>query len=208
MREQSQSIWKRRESCWSRHVPRTAGLTEKQKAFVAEYLIDMNATAAARRAGYKGRHVDSIACRLVSKSHVQAAISTAQAERAQRLKIDADAVLQEVATIAFQHIVEMTDKGPKLRPAAVQHPDAGKAVAAMKIKRRPAHGDQPAVEILEFRMHNKLDALRDLMRHLGMFQAEGPPVGAAPGAINVVEVVLVDGDRVNSARPELGAEQS
>jgi len=191
-------------------VPRAVELTPKQERFVQEYLLDLNAAAAYKRAGYiaRGNAAESAASRLLRNVKVQAAVTAAQAERAQHLKIDANAVLQEVAIIAFQHIVDMTQEGPKLRPAAVQHPDAGKAVASVKLKRRPPHADQPAVEILEFRMHNKLDALRDLMRHLGMFQSEVQPVGAAPAVIEVVEVVLADGGRVDSARPELRAEQS
>jgi phage terminase small subunit len=146
-------------------VPRAVGLTEKQKRFVAEYLIDLNATAAARRAGYRGSHVDSVACHLLSKKQVVAAVRAAQAERSRRLQIDADAVLQEVAAIAFADIVEMTERGPRLLPTFLMSPGAGKAIASMKVRREP-----DGTETVEFRMHNKNEALRNLVRHLGLLK--------------------------------------
>jgi len=75
-----------------------ARLTDKQKRFVAEYLVDMNATAASIRAGYK--NPDS-GRQLIAKSHVAAAIAEAQNERSRRTNITADRVLNEIAKVAF-----------------------------------------------------------------------------------------------------------
>jgi phage terminase small subunit len=75
-------------------------LTPKQVRFVEEYLLDMNATAAARRAGYKGNNVDSVASRLVSKSHVQDEITRQQSLRSERTQITQDMVLQRLWDIA------------------------------------------------------------------------------------------------------------
>lgn len=76
-----------------------AKLTDKQKAFVTEYLVDLNATQAAIRAGYKGKNVDDIACQLLRKTQVAQAIQEAMKKREQRTEITADQVLQEIANI-------------------------------------------------------------------------------------------------------------
>lgn len=69
-------------------------LTPKQAAFVREYLIDLNATQAAIRAGYSEKTAYSQGQRLLKNAEVQAAIAKAQAQRAKRLQLTADDVLK------------------------------------------------------------------------------------------------------------------
>jgi hypothetical protein len=73
----------------------TQGLTAKQSAFIEEYAIDMNASAAATRAGYSAKTAKEHATRLLTNVHVAAAIAEARAERSIRTNITADRVLQE-----------------------------------------------------------------------------------------------------------------
>src|ERR1019366_819395 len=77
-------------------------LTERQKAFVGEYLIDLNATAAYKRAGYEagGNAAESAASRLLRNVKVQAAIQSAMAERAKRTQSTADEVVLRWLSIA------------------------------------------------------------------------------------------------------------
>jgi phage terminase small subunit len=62
-------------------------LTPKQQRFVEEYLKDLNATAAARRAGYSSKNADKIGPELLGKTRVSEAIVAAKAERAARCKL-------------------------------------------------------------------------------------------------------------------------
>lgn len=71
-------------------------MTPKQQRFVAEYLLDLNATAAALRSGYK--HPD-IGRRLVTKSHVEKAIQAAQQKRAKRTELTMDEVIEDFREI-------------------------------------------------------------------------------------------------------------
>ena len=73
------------------------GLKPKQQAFVREYLIDLNATAAYKRAGYRGSQAafEANAARLIGNDRVQAAVDAALAERNKRTEITADLVVQE-----------------------------------------------------------------------------------------------------------------
>ncbi len=75
-------------------------LKGKQQAFVEEYLKDLNATAAARRAGYSERNADKIGPELLGKTRVAEAIQAALAARSQRTQVDADYVLAHLRTEA------------------------------------------------------------------------------------------------------------
>ena len=68
-------------------------LTPKQERFVEEYLVDLNATAAGKRAGYK--NIDS-GRQLVTKSHVLEAIKAKQEKRAKRMSVTQDYVLERL----------------------------------------------------------------------------------------------------------------
>ncbi len=88
-------------------MARKGELTEKQKPFVEEYLVDLNAAAAYRRAGYKVSK-EAIAKleghRLLTKPLIIAAVSAAQGKRSQRTQITADQVLAELARIGFSRM--------------------------------------------------------------------------------------------------------
>ena len=81
-------------------TPAPQALSRKQQAFVREYLLDLNATAAYKRAGYKctGRAAENAASRMLGFVGVKAAINAALAERNQRTEITADLVVQETWT--------------------------------------------------------------------------------------------------------------
>ena len=68
-------------------------VTPRQAAFVGEYLIDLNASAAAVRAGYSQRRAQEIGYQLLHKPTVAEAIQKALAERTERVKLDADWVV-------------------------------------------------------------------------------------------------------------------
>ena len=83
-------------------------MTPRQRRFVEEYLIDLNATQAAKRAGYNptwGRE-------LVHKPEVAAAIESAQEKRAQRTRVSADRVVTEIAKVAFGDPRRLFSWGP------------------------------------------------------------------------------------------------
>lgn len=77
-----------------------APLTPKQAAFVREYMVDLNATQAAIRAGYSPRTAYRIGYQNVHKPAIAAAIEAAKRERAERTQITADEVIERLAAIA------------------------------------------------------------------------------------------------------------
>lgn len=84
-------------------------MTKKQKRFVEEYLIDLNATQAAIRAGYSPATAKEIGCENLTKPNISEAIAKAMAERSRRTGVNQDRVLQELAKIAFAKITDAVD---------------------------------------------------------------------------------------------------
>lgn len=82
-------------------------LTPKQERFVSEYLIDLNATQAAIRAGYSEANASKIASELLDKTHVKSAVDEALKKRAEKTDITAERVLAEIANMAFYDPAEI-----------------------------------------------------------------------------------------------------
>ncbi len=74
-------------------------MTPKQKRFVEEYLLDLNATAAAKRAGYSKRTAYAQGQRLLKNVEIAAAIQKAQKARSERTKIDQDWVIERLVGV-------------------------------------------------------------------------------------------------------------
>jgi len=91
-----------------------AKLTEKQRQFVKEYLVDLNATQAAIRAGYSPKTANEQATRLLVNVSIRTAIEKAMQKRSERTEITADMVLQEFWSIAKDdiknHLAYRTEK--------------------------------------------------------------------------------------------------
>ena len=95
-----------------------AELTDKQRKFVSEYLVDLNATQAAIRAGFSEKTAGSMAQKLVAKSHIQEAIEAAQAQREKRTLVTVDYVvssLREVAERCLQKSPVTNAKGKQVQ---------------------------------------------------------------------------------------------
>lgn len=85
--------------------------TEKQKRFVKEYLVDLNATAAARRAGYKDPNIGR---QLITKNNVSEAIQRAIADRNERTEITQDYVIEKLKEIADAQASDAQDSELKV----------------------------------------------------------------------------------------------
>ncbi len=93
-------------------------MTPKQTKFVREYLLDLNATQAAIRAGYSQRTAASIGQENLRKPEIATAIAAAKAERSERTKVDADWLLLRLAEEAEADVADIYDEHDNLRPVA------------------------------------------------------------------------------------------
>lgn len=183
-------------------------LTPKQRAFVREYLIDLNATQAAIRAGYSEKTAYSVGHENLSKPEIAAAVDAAMKLRSERTEITADRVLQELAKIGFADI----RKAVKWQSAMIteeDNPDGGditviKTVVTNTVQMVASEelDDETAAAIAEvsqnttggvkIKLHDKRAALVDIGRHLGMFRDRVEHSGPNGGPIEMREVSDLD----------------
>lgn len=142
-------------------------LTEKQKRFIEEYLIDLNATQAAIRAGYSTDTAYSIGNENLKKPEVRTRIDKAMAERSKRTGVNADRIVEELAKIAFLNPTDLIDINNAALKANVVPEDTA-AIQSVKVKTIPTK-DGNGVE-REIKMADKIKALELLGKHVGMFK--------------------------------------
>ena len=137
--------------------------SEKQKRFIEEYLIDLNAKQAAIRAGYKPDNADVVGYQLLQKTSVKNAIEKAMAERSRRTGISQDRVLYELAKMAFVNISDVVDLDNASVKADAAEEDLA-CIQSVKIKPNEFGTER------EVKMYDKKASLELLGRHLGMFK--------------------------------------
>ncbi|HCL3813686.1 TPA: terminase small subunit [Pseudomonas aeruginosa] len=90
-------------------------LTKKQRLFVDEYLIDLNATQAAIRAGYSTRRAAEIGYQLLQRPEVAQAIQAAMAERSKRTEVEADYVIRRLREIDEMDVLDILEDDGSFR---------------------------------------------------------------------------------------------
>lgn len=160
-----------------------ANLTPKQQRFVEEYLIDLNATQAAIRAGYSEKTAKEIGSENLTKPNIAKAIEEAQNKRAERTEITQDYVLSNIQKVIERCMQQEAVQARDGSPLLVQGPEGDLAC------------------LFEFKETGALRGLELLGKHLGMFtekvQHSGPdggPVQVATKATLTIKVVKPDGD--------------
>ena len=164
-------------------------MTPKQQRFVQEYLVDLSAKRAALSAGYSPKTAEQQGYQLLQKPSVQAAIAAAQVDRSKRTEITADRVLTELARVGFSDIRNLFDTNGNLR--RLEDLDAGAAAAIASIKvvvRKVPGGDGNEVErVHEIRAWDKVGALTQMGRHLGLFVDRNESTVKVEGTLHVVD---------------------
>ncbi len=141
-------------------------LNKKQKQFCDEYLIDLNATQAAIRAGYSSKTANEQGARLLANVSIQNEISKALAERSRRTGVNAERVVRELAKIAFVNPADVIDfNEAKVKKEASRDDTA--TISSVKVKTISTE-DEDITE-REIKTYDKIRALELLGKHLGMF---------------------------------------
>lgn len=140
-------------------------MNKKHELFVAEYLIDLNATQAAIRTGYSAKTAEQIGYQLLQKTSVQQAIAKAMAERSKRTGVNQDRVVQELAKLAFINMTDVVDGDGKIKDDATEDDKA----CIESIKYKESSTDSGSGVEREVKIGSKLKALELLGKHLGMW---------------------------------------
>ena len=150
-------------------------LTAKQMRFVDEYLVDLNATQAAIRAGYSTKTAHVTGPENLGKPRIAEEISRRQKDLQRRTEVTQERVVTELARVAFADAADYAqvetrtiekDDGTEvsyqtvtLKNTAELSPEQRAAIASIK---QGANG-------VEIKLHDKIKALELLGRHIGMF---------------------------------------
>lgn len=142
-------------------------LTAKQQAFVIEYLVDLNATQAAIRAGYAKKGAKDQAYQLMERPEIAAAIEAAMEARNKRTQIDADYVLNRLTEIDQMDLAAIHGDDGKLLPIR-QWPLIWRQMVKevdMKSGKVKFHDKLKALELIG--KHVTVNAFRDQVAHTG-----------------------------------------
>ena len=179
-------------------------MTDAQKRFADEYLIDLNATRAYKVA-YPNCKKDETAransSRLLTNANIQNYISEKQKEIEKRTEVTQDMVVQELAKIAFFNIKDIYNENGTLKQIKDIDDNTSKAIASVKTLQKAGsmkinvnmQGQDEEVPLeyieeqtIEFRTNDKVKALELLGKHLGMFNDVNVNMK------NAIQVELVD----------------
>lgn len=161
----------------------------KQQRFIQEYLVDLNGTQAAIRAGYSPHTAVKQASRLLTKADIKRAIESGKKKLADAIQMDRRRILEELTVLASVNVNDIWDfsgRKPKLRPAHQIPPNARRAISSIEITGN-------AVKV---KLWDKHKALALLAQHIGLLKEihEGTVKVEATGKVQAEVKHGFDGD--------------
>ena len=186
-----------------RRPGRLSSMTPRQQRFVEEYLIDLNGTQAAIRAGYSRRGSDVTAARLLRNARIQAEIQKAMQRRSERTEITQDRVLKKLALLGFANMQDYMRAGangdPYLDFSKLSREQAAALVEVTIDDFTDGRGeDAREVRRVKFKLADKLGALHKIGQHLRMF-VERREVTGEDGEPIRRELTTEDGELLREA---------
>lgn len=165
-------------------------LNPKQTRFVEEYLIDLNATQAATRAGYSSDTARSIASELLTKPDIQDAVQEAQRVRSERVGLNAADVLAELKKLVHCDPRRLFDREGNLIPIHELPDDIAAAIAGVEVEERMVGKDEDAVLVRtrKVRLTPKMPAIDSAMKHLGVAGADKLEHSGSVGVVTTYRI--------------------
>lgn len=141
-------------------------MSEKHARFVAEYLIDLNATQAAIRAGYSPKTANEQGCRLLANASVAQAVAEGQRKRLHSAELSATRVLEEMRRLAFSDVRDLFDEQGNLRPIHTLTQEQSAAIAGLEVIIKNAEaGDGKTDKVHKIKVWDKPRTLEMLGKH-------------------------------------------
>lgn len=150
-------------------------LTPKQERFVQEYLIDLNATQAAIRAGYSAKTAEQQGFQLLQKTLVQKAIAEGRRQREKRTAVSADRVLLEAARLALFDPRKLFNDDGSPKGIHELDDDTAAAVAGVEVLEQFEGSGKERVFVgylKKYRIADKNSALEKLFKHHGLYELD------------------------------------
>lgn len=146
------------------------GLTPKQAEFVRQYLIDLNGTQAAIRAGYSPRTANEQAVDLLAKPSIASAVSIAKDKRGAKVGIKAENVLRQIAWMTFGDPSLFADENDVPIPLSKLPPEAKAMIQAIEWAKDGS---------VRYKICDRNSAAEKLMKHLGLYEKDNGQKGDA-----------------------------
>jgi len=173
------------------------GLQDQQRRFADEYLGDFNGTAAYMRAGYKatGAAASAAAARLLANPKVQAYLASRKEELLLSQRVDQEAVLARLAFMALGDIRTLFDQHGNLKPMSELTAEEASLVQGVEVfEEWEGRGDERRAVGLtkKIKLVSRLDAVKTLGAHFGMFAKKVEHTGKNGGPIESQTRILGD----------------
>lgn len=152
-----------------------AGLTDKQKRFCEEYIIDLNGAQSAIRAGYAEGSARVEASRLLSNDNIQDYISTLQKNKSEELNISQNMVLKELMKIAFGDVKNYFDDLGRLIDINELENNVSASIKSVTVlTEKTIGGGEFNIEtnIKKLESYDKLKALDTINKMLGFYEKD------------------------------------
>ena len=170
---------------------RRRALTPRQQRFVEEYLVDLNATRAARAAGYSAKNADKIGHQLLGKTRVRSAIQAGRAQLATRTEWTRERILAQlepIAELAFGEVLDWSGERLALRPAH-EIPERvrqklGSAIASVKLRPVSREEERALARLRQAARRKDYDALTAALKEV--------PAGPGEASLEIIEFKLYD----------------
>lgn len=144
-------------------------LNPKQARFVAEYLIDLNATQAAQRAGYSRKTAYAQGQFLLKHPEIQKAVAAGKARQLDRADLTATRVLEEIRRLALSDIRGLFDDRGNLRPIHTLNDEQAACIASLEVvKRNLTAGDGEVDTVVKVKVWDKTKTLEMLAKHFAL----------------------------------------
>lgn len=144
-------------------------MTPKEERFIAEYLVDLNGSAAAVRAGYTPRNARTTAQEILARPHIAEAIEKAKAKRLNRIEMTQDQVIEELSLLAFSDVTHyVIDDSGNVQLTASAPTGAQRALQSVKRRTIVSGSGENArtVHEVEIKLWDKIAPLMRAGRHL------------------------------------------
>ena len=164
-------------------------LTPRQQRFIEEYLVDLNGTQAAIRAGYSDRTANEQAARLLANVSIQAAVAVAKDARSARVQLTADEVLRELRRIILADPRKLLDEHGALRPVTEWDDDTAATVASLQsLDEYDGTGEDRQCRgvVRKLRLWDKVAAIALAAKHLGLLKDQPPGSADNPLVVKVI----------------------
>jgi phage terminase small subunit len=160
-------------------------MNDRQRRFAQEYIVDLNATQAAIRAGYSAKTAYSAGQRALKDVEIAAEIARLQGERGERTQLTADRVLLELGRLGMSDVRRLFTPSGALIPIEDLDDDTAAAVASVEVVTQSAGVDADGNKVVEHvhkvKLWDKNSALDKIAKHFGMFierqEVTGPDGG-------------------------------